>query len=398
MSSALPNLQTLSHFRYFEFWNLRFVIYMVPFKQQSQFKKIDRPFVLMVIILTGLGLAILASVSIVKSQIIFQESYYYLRHQFIFGVLGGLIAFYLSMRIPYRWWRVLSPYIFFTTLALTALVFMPSLGFNYGGARRWLALGPIIFQPSEILKIGFILYIAVWLSKARIRTIDVARGLLPFLVLNAIVGLILIMQPDMGTLGIIYASALALFFLAGARIQHLVALLSIGLVLLLLLVAFAPYRLERVLTYINPESDPLGGGYQLQQSLIALGSGGVFGLGYGESQQKYGFLPEVMSDSIFAVIGEEIGFVGTSALLALFLAILYRGVLIGLRITNTFGKLLVIGMTSLIVIQAFTNIAAITGIIPLTGLTLPLISYGSSSMVVSFIALGIVARAPKEVG
>jgi len=233
-------------------------------------------------------------------------------------------------------------------------------------------------------------------SKGRAKTSDFFEGLVPFLALLSVVGFLIIKQPDTGTLGLIFLISLAIFFASGASIVHIFSLFAGGLFALFILIKMAPYRMQRFLVFMNPDHDPMGFGYQMTQALLAIGSGGIFGAGLGQSRQKFNYLPEPVTDSIFAVLGEELGLIGAMVVVGLFLFLAWRGVRIALRAPDEFGRLLAVGIVSWIVFQAFINISAITGLIPLTGIPLPFISYGGTSLAVLLAAVGILLNISKH--
>lgn len=350
---------------------------------------IDRQLIFIVVILVISGVLILASSSLVLSQKRFGSSFYYVFHQLIYGVLIGTILMIVFSKINYKTWRKFSLPFLVASLFLMTLVFLPSIGFSAGGARRWLVFGPIFFQPSEILKLAVIVYLATWLDTKREEVKTVSYGFFPFIVMISIVGVFLVMQPDIGTLGVIVATSAVLYFLGGGRISQLLSLGALGVLALFLLVQIAPYRLNRFLVFFNPAIDPKGISYQINQAFIAIGSGGFWGLGLGQGIQKYNYLPEPMGDSIFAITAEEFGFLGSAVLVGLFLFFIYRGFTIAKFAPDSFSKFLALGITSSIGIQAFINIAAISGLLPLTGIPLPFISYGSSALIINLASVGV---------
>ena len=351
--------------------------------------KSDRFLLLLIVSLMSIGFFVLASASLYKSQKHFQESYHYLTQQFIFGALIGALFFYLGFKIKYIFWRKIVIVLFLVSLVALFLLFLPNLGVEYGGARRWIDVGGRTFQPSEFVKIFFIMYVAAWLS-SRSKTINsISKTVIPFIVLNGFIGILFLLQPDMGSLLIIYVCSGLLFVLSGLNFKIVAILLIIGVVLGFVLVISSSYRLPRLLSFLSPESDPLGSSYQLRQALIGIGAGGVFGQGYGQSIQKAGYLPEVIGDSIFVILVEELGIVGGVSLLIIFLAITFRGFRIAKMAPDQFSGLLAIGITLLFVCQALINIMAISGLLPLTGLTLPLVSHGSSSYIATLFGLGV---------
>lgn len=315
--------------------------------------------------------------------------------QIVFGLVGGSIAMFICSQIHYRNWRKFAFYIFLFTCILTLAVFIPGLGYSHGGAQRWLLIGGFSLQPAEILKIGFIIYTATWLSGVQKQLGDFKTGLLPFMGLVGIVGAILLLQPDTDTFLLIAASGLAMFITAGGRWRDVAIMCGLAILLLLCLALLRPYIMDRFTTFIHPEADPLGSGYQIQQSLIAVSSGGVFGRGFGQSIQKFEYLPEPIGDSVFAVFSEEFGFVGATLLIVLFSSFTFRGYRIATHATDMFGMLLVVGFMTLIAIQAFLNIAAMLSVAPLMGLPLPFISHGGTALLVTLAAVGIVLNVSK---
>ncbi|MBI2582788.1 cell division protein FtsW [Candidatus Azambacteria bacterium] len=269
------------------------------------------------------------------------------------------------------------------------------LGVALGGARRWASFGPLRFQPAEVAKLGFILYVASWFEGRERHLHKFWESLGPFLLLVGVFGALLLLQPNLGTFGILALTALAMLFLAGGRFRHLATIVAAGVGLLFLAIRLAPYRLNLLLAFLDPSRDPQGIGYQISQALLAIGSGGLFGRGLGHSVQKFNYLPEAVGDSIFAILVEELGLIGGAVLIALFLFIGYRGFIIAKRAPDSFGRLLAGGITSWILIQAFVNIAAISGLIPLTGVPLPFVSYGGTSLAVLLTAVGILASVSK---
>ncbi len=311
-------------------------------------------------------------------------------NQLVLGLLLGIIAMLVTARIPYTFWKSYAFPIFVFTLLLMPLVFVPHIGFSHGGARRWVDIGPINFQPAEFLKIGFLIYFSAWLAWAKKRLGSIKYGVLPFICIIAIMAGLLLLQPDTKSLLLMIATGSILLFVAGVPVRYLVGTAILGAVLLTALVFVTPYLRARVQTFINPSHDPRGASYQLQQALIAIGSGGITGRGFGQSVQKFSYLPEPQGDSIFAVIGEEFGFVGSVFIILLYVAFALRGMRIAGRAPDMFGRLLALGIVSIITLQSFLNIASITGVFPLTGVPLVFMSQGGTSLLISLAAIGIV--------
>lgn len=312
-------------------------------------------------------------------------------HHFAFGIGGGIVLLIATFSIDHRLWRTLAPYIFGAAVILTALVFVPGIGFEHGGGRRWLDFGVATMQPSEFLKIASIVAAAALFATLRGETAT-WRGPAAFLGLLSLPGAILLMQPDLGSFGIICISVFAIFLAAGARMRDIAALAAGGFVVLVLL-SFTPqfhYAYDRIQTFMHPDTqNALGQGYQIRQSLIAIGSGGFAGRGIGQGVQKFTYLPEPMGDSIYAVLAEETGFIGGVICISLFLILGLKGYGIAARAPELFGGLLAVGIATYLVAGAFINIAAMLGVIPLTGEPLPFVSQGGSAMLISLMSAGI---------
>lgn len=364
--------------------------------------KIDYILLGTVIILALFGILILASSSASLSYEKFGNTYYFLSHQIILGLIPGIILAFLAFRTPIAKLKRWAPILLLMNLGLMALVFMPGIGTALGGANRWINFGPISFQPSEFLKLTFVLYLAAWLSsrieKAGLRkkSEEFSQTFFAFLIVIGLVALLLIFQPDVSTLGIIVLTAALMYFLAGTPLWHNILLVFAGTGSLFLLIRLAPYRMARFLVFLKPETDPMGIGYQVKQALITVGSGGVLGLGLGMSRQQFGFLPQSMSDSVFAIIAEETGFIGSCILILLFLTFLGRAFNMIKKTSDKFSQLAAAGISSWIILQVFVNIGAMIAILPLTGIPLPFIGYGGSHMVVELIGVGILLNISKN--
>ena len=358
-------------------------------------KKIDKFFLTVVLLLIGIGVVMFVSASLgilAKSEKTF---FSVLFSQLVLGLGLGLIGMYISLKINYKFWRKYSFYIFLGSILLTAAVFIPNIGWGFQGAERWIKLGPVSFQPVEILKFGFVIYFAAWLSWIKNKVQDFKFGILPLGIMLAIIAVILFNQPDTKSFILITATGIFMLFIAGVPIKYVLGL-CIGAVLVLgSLVFFTPYLQERVKTFIDPSQDALGSSYQIQQSLIAFGSGGILGRGLGQSIQKFSYLPEPQGDSIFAVLGEEFGFVGTVATIFLYVLFAMRGLRIANNSPDLFSRLLVSGIVILITMQSFMHIASIIRVFPLTGVPLVFMSHGGTSLMIYLIATGIVLQISK---
>lgn len=351
--------------------------------------KPDYWLVITVIMLVVIGLVMLSSASAVVSYENFGNNYQYLTHQLLYGVLFGLLAMIITSRIDYRFWKKFAAVLLAVTLLLLLAVFIPGIGLEYGGAKRWIALGSATMQPTEIVKLTFILYLATWLEKRQKGIRDWKFGFLPFVTVLGIIGSLIMLQPDLGTMSVVIASAIVVYFIAGARWRHLAAIGGTGIVLFWLLIKAAPYRMARFTVFLNPEIDPQGIGYQINQALLAVGSGGLFGRGLGKSIQKYNYLPEATGDSIFAVMAEELGFIRILFLIAIFVFLVIRGFMVAKKAPDLFGKLVASGIIAWVAFQAFVNIAAMVALVPLTGIPLPFISYGGTALLFTLAAVGI---------
>ena len=351
--------------------------------------------IITIFMLVIFGLIMMSSASAVLSYENFGNNYHFFLHQLLYGVIFGFIALIITSKIDFHVWARFAPYLLLITIGLLVLVFIPGLGVEFGGAKRWIGIGSLTLQPTEIAKLTFILYLATWLDKREKGIKDVKYGLLPFLTIIGVVGLLILLQPDLSSMFIILLTAIVIYFVAGASLTHIFALGVGGIAGLLLLIKIAPYRMARFTVFLNPEMDPQGIGYQINQALLAIGSGGIFGQGLGKSIQKYNYLPEATGDSIFAIIAEELGFIRILVLIILFLIFSYIGYRIAMKAPDNFGKLLATGIVTWITFQAFIKIAAIIALIPLTGIPLPFVSYGSSALLFSLVGIGILINISK---
>jgi len=361
------------------------------------------------IFLNIFGILFLATLSAPTSLRQFGNTNYYLFHQLLFGLLPAVILGFIAFKIPLHYLKKIAPWLVLLNLLALAFVFLPIFGSRFWGAKRWLNFGFTTIQPSEFLKITAILYLSAWISnrmskqtqKGWINTAkkgyyNLIHIFLPFLFFLGLISVILILQPDISTLGIISLTLVAIYFSAKTPLWHTFSIIAAGFGALLLLIKFEPYRLDRLLIFLHPESDPLGKGYQIKQSLIALGSGGFFGKGLGMSIQKFGHLPQAMSDSVFAIIGEELGIIGGAGLLILFILFFWLGIKIAKSSNERFSKLTAIGITFWITLQAFINMASSAGIFPLAGIPLPFFSYGGSHLVAEIIGIGLLLNISKN--
>lgn len=359
--------------------------------------KFDKPFFVIVSIIIIVGLFVFTSAALSVLAKNPAQFYRILISQYVLGLVGGVLVAYVMYRVPYHFWRKYAFYLFGAALVITALVFIPGLSMSHGGATRWLSIGPVSFQPAELLKIGFVIYVAAWYAWAKKRVTQHKFGIIPLGIMLAVVGGLLLAQPDTGTFLVIAGTAVVMYFVSGARLRDLAIILVLAIAMGGVLIATRPYLKARIKTFINPAHDPQGVSYQLRQSLIAIGSGQTFGRGYGLSVQKVSYLPEPMGDSVFAVAAEELGFVGSVVIIVLYLAFVLRGLFIARRAPNLFTQLLVTGLVMLVIIQAFLNIASIVGVFPLTGLPLIFMSQGGTALLFALASVGIILHVSKYI-
>lgn len=357
--------------------------------------KVDKPFLVITVILILAGFFIFSSASL---GLLAKESSNYSSVAFSQTVLGlflGSIALILAARLDYKIWKKTGFYLLLFAVILNILVLFPSIGFEHGGARRWIMLGNFSFQPSEILKFAFIIYFAAWATGVKDRIKSFKWGFVPLVALLTLCGGLLLMQPDTDTFMVIAVTGMAMFIAAGGRWKYMLIILLAGIMGLAFLAYTRPYVMQRINTFINPTADSLGASYQIQQSLIAIGSGGLFGTGFGQSVQKFTYLPEPVGDSIFAVAAEEFGFVGSVLLIAIFVLFAVRGLKIAANVPDTFGRLAIVGIVIMIISQAFVNIGAMLGVLPLSGITLPFVSHGGTSLFISLFEIGVILSISK---
>lgn len=358
----------------------------------------DQVILYIVIGLVLFGLVALSSASSDLGKAKFDDPNYYLLHQLLYGVTLGLGGFLFGLFFPYDKYRKIAPLIFFLGVGMLLLTFTP-LGFSAGGATRWVSLGFITVQPAEFLKIAAVIYLSAWLSggpRGRSdRQKDFKTGFIPFLLICAFIGGLLILQRSTSSFIIIMSACMAIYWASGAKLRYIFTLIGGALLAIALVVTFRPYVLQRFATFLNPGADTTGAGYQINQALTTIGSGGIFGKGYGQSVSK-SFLPERIGDSIFAIIAEEFGFFGAIILIMMFLFVVLRSFLIAEKIRDQFGRLMLVGFATVFGIQAFLHIGSISGLIPLTGVPLPFISYGGTALAAFMTAAGIMLNISKR--
>lgn len=337
---------------------------------------------LILLLLLLFGLLIVYDSSSAQALISFKDKFYFLKEQAKWIIIG-LAAATGAFLFDYRQLRQLALPILLTALALLLAVFVPGLGIEAYGAHRWINLGFTVLQPSEFAKLALIIYLSAWL-------VNREKGrLLSFLILiAALVGLI-VLEPDMGTAIVLFGASIVIYFLSDSELRSLLLVIPLSIVAAVALAINSPYRLRRLLTFLDPESDPLGSSYHVRQALIAFGSGGLFGIGFGNSRQKYSYLPEANTDSIFAIVGEELGFIGSALIVAGIAFFLYRLFKTTILVEDKFGRLLGMGIISWVALQTVINIGSMVALMPLTGVPLPFISYGGSALVVELVGMGI---------
>ena len=348
----------------------------------------DSTLLSIVLVLCVFGIIILSSASSVASFQALGDPNGYLKKQII-SMIIGLLLMVLIMQFSISWLRKLALPFLIISCILLFLPFIPGLGPELLGARRWITFGGVFFQPSELVKLGLIIFLAAWFSKQSMHDAEPKKVLFPLLGLLGGITLVLIKQPDLGTAIVILAIAVVMYFAAGAPVKHFVWIAGLFVAGLLLIIQLSPYRAARLTVFLNPDRDAQGAAYHINQSLLAIGSGGIFGRGLGHSMQKFNFLPEAEGDSIFAIAAEELGFLFSIGLIALYVGLLWRGMQLARRASDVYVKLVIAGIVSWFTIQAFINIGALTSLLPLTGEPLPFISNGGSSLIISLIAVGI---------
>lgn len=349
------------------------------------------------VVLAAIGVVMIYSASAIYAYERMGDSAYFLKRHLVYLGLGGILAV-LAARVHYRNLRKYAKPFLAAALVLLVLVLVPFIGHSTGGARRWFKFFGLGFQPSELLKIALIFYMADFLDRRREAVGDLKRTVLPaFLAVGLCAGLVFL-QPDLGTAITVVVVIFILFFTAGFRLRHLAAAILLALPGLLYALLSKPYRRKRLLAFFEPWEDPRGVGFQIIQSFLALGSGGLFGVGLGRSQQKLFYLPESHTDFIFSIIGEELGFVGTASIVVLFLVFIFAGMVIVFRCKDFFSQLLAMGLVSLIALQAVINIGVSTGALPTKGLSLPFISYGGSALWANLAAVGLLINISKGQG
>ncbi|MFD1447016.1 MULTISPECIES: stage V sporulation protein E [Oceanobacillus] len=346
------------------------------------------PLLFIIVILLVVGIVMVYSSSYVWSDYKFNDSFYYLKRQLLFAG-AGVVAMFFFMVIPYYTWKKYANLILLFCFILLLLVLIPGVGLVRGGAQSWIGVGAFSIQPSEFMKLGLIIFLAAILSANQKYITSFKKGFLPCILLVFTAFGLIMLQPDLGTGMVLVLTCMIMIFAAGARLTHFFGLAAIGMLGFVGLIASAPYRISRITAFLNPWEDPLGDGFQIIQSLYAIGPGGLMGLGLGNSLQKYFYLPEPQTDFIFAILGEELGFIGGTVIIVLFFLLLWRGIKISLEAPDLFGRFLALGIAGMLAVQAMINISVVIGLIPVTGITLPFLSYGGSSLTLTLCSVGV---------
>lgn len=355
----------------------------------------DHSLLIITIVLALVGLVMVFSASAVVAGNRFHDPGYFLKRQLAWLAFGFLLL-HLASHIDYVWWKRLSIPLLGLTVLLLVMVLIPSLGVSAKGARRWLRLGPISVQPAEIAKLVAVMYLAAYLAKKEDRLTGFLSGLAPALLIIGVLGGLVLLEPDLGTVVVMGSVAIGLLFLGGARLSHLLSLGLCAVPVVLVLVLSSSYRRQRLMTFLAPWKDASDAGFQITQSFLAFGSGGLFGVGLGEGKQKLFFLPEAHTDFVLALVGEELGLVGTGVIILLFALFAIRGFQVAARARMPFGRYLGMGITLLIGVQALINACVVTGLVPTKGLTLPFVSYGGSSLVTCMFGVGILLNISRD--
>ncbi|GAB2542949.1 stage V sporulation protein E [Gracilibacillus alcaliphilus] len=340
------------------------------------------------------GTVMIYSASSIWAAYKFGDSFYFLKRQILFAGVG-VISMMIVSHIPYYQWLKHRKWIFIVCVVLLIAVLIPGIGMVRGGARSWIGVGAFSIQPAEFIKLGMIMFLSGFLVQHQDKLSLFKKGFLPPLGMSIAIFLIIMLQPDLGTGMVFLLTCFLLIFVAGAKFSHFIFLAGFGVIGFLLLIISAPYRINRIIAFLDPWEDPLGTGFQIIQSLYAIGPGGLLGVGWGNSLQKYFYLPEPHNDFIFAIIAEELGFIGGCFVIVLFFLFAWRGILTAIHAPDLFSKLLAVGIIGMIMIQVMINISVVIGLIPVTGITLPFLSYGGSSLTLTLCSVGILINISK---
>lgn len=358
-------------------------------------KKIDYILLGSIFTLLTIGVVMVYSASSAFAIVKYQDAFFFFKRQALFAALGLLFIYIISKISPYKF-KALSTPILIVCFMLLLIVIIPGVGIVRNGARSWLGIGSFSIQPSEFMKLAMVLYLSKMLSSKTFDISNFKKGFLPSLILLTGAFGIIMLQPDLGTGIVMFGTGIILIFIAGARYKHLLGICGIGLLGFISLILAAPYRVARIVAFLNPWQDPLGAGYQLIQSLYAMGPGGLLGLGLGMSNQKHLYLPEPHTDFIFSIIAEELGFLGAGTVISLFAIFVWRGYRQAAFCQDRYKSLVISGITSMIMLQSIINIGVVSGAFPITGITLPFLSYGGSSLTLILASVGILISFSNE--
>lgn len=356
-------------------------------------RNLDIVILISVITLTLFGLLMVYSASNVVGLYKHHDAFYFLKRQFVFFIVGLIIMISIIKMDILKIKKYVSP-IFFVCLVLLILVIIPGIGLKRGGARSWIGFGSFSIQPSEFMKLGIILLISKYLGD-NYKDLEKAKHFYSLVALTVLIFLVIMLQPDFGTGLVLLLSCFIVIFCSGAPFKYFIVLMCFGIIGACILILSAPYRMQRILAFIDPWADPLGSGFQGIQSIFAITPGGLFGHGFNKSMQKHFFLPEPQNDFIFAIVLEEFGLIGGIIVLGLYFLIIYRGILVSLSVEDNFLKFLSLGICVSLFVQVFINVGVVVGLLPVTGITLPFFSYGGSSLVLSMTMMGILISISK---
>lgn len=353
-------------------------------------KRTTPDFILIIVTLTllAVGLTMVYSASAIWAEYKFHDSFFFAKRQMLFAAVG-IIAMFFIMNVDYWTWRTWAKVLVIICFVLLILVLIPGIGNVRNGSRSWIGVGAFSIQPSEFMKLAMIAFLAKFLSDNQKVITSFTKGLMPSLGIVFLAFGLIMLQPDLGTGTVMVGTCVVMIFIAGGRISHFIGLGLIGLAGFVALILSAPYRIKRITSFLDPWEDPLGSGFQIIQSLYAIGPGGLFGLGLGQSRQKFFYLPEPQTDFIFAILSEELGFIGGSFVILLFALLLWRGIRIALGAPDLYGSFLAVGIIAMVAIQVMINIGVVIGLMPVTGITLPFLSYGGSSLTLMLMAIGV---------
>ena len=359
-------------------------------------KKVDKILLLTTIVLSLFGILMIYSSSSIWAEYKFNDSFHYLKYQSIFFLIG-LIIMYIISKINYKFYYQKSNLIIIICLILLILVLIPGIGSVRNGSRSWFGIGSLGIQPSEAAKLGLIIFTSKYLSNSERYVKNYLKGVFPILGITLLFFLLIMIQPDLGTGVILVMAIISLLFIAGVNMKFFILGGVIGIIGVVILIIIAPYRMDRITSFIDPWSDALGTGFQIIQSLYAIGPGGLLGTGFGNSIQKHFYLPEPQTDFIFSIIAEEFGVAGAFIVVGLFTIILWRSIKISLNTKDLFSKYLSFGIIFQMIFQTIMNLMVVIGMIPVTGVTLPFLSYGGSSLLISMASIGILLNISREI-